>query len=414
MKQYLQKISLAFLLLTFSTFLTAQKVGTARGVVNADPEQYGERILVYLTQAENLMLQGEYEQAIITYDKAIVQAPEFAESYIRRSMALYKQGRFAEAQRDYAMATRLNPYIGDLFGYQNDLRKLRVLAFDPMKFTELPTLSYRMTYYENSYGAVFEPDSILEENPTIDYILQKSIDNIKKGELSLALADLNEFEDTESATLHDLKGVIYAEQEDYKQAGDYFEQAIEADPSYDLGYLNLSLVRMHEGNLKAALKYVDKVIELNPYMDKAYFYRATLYKKMGENEKALKEYDLIEKKSKDNGYRLFLNRAIAQKMSGDALSALEDMNKAIALEPDNAALYKLRGNVHVLLNNYIEAVQDYDKAIDLNPQFAEAYFNRGIAHVLDNNRTDACADFEQSVDLGYEVGAEQLTYFCSF
>jgi len=414
MKQCLQKISLAFLLLTFSTFLMAQKVGIARGVVNADPESYGREVLVHLTQAENLMLQGEYEQAIITFDKAIAQAPEFAETYIRRSMALYKQGRFAEAQQDYAMATRLNPYIGDLFGYRNDLRKLRVLAFDPMKFTELPTLSYRMTYYEKLYGETFELDSILEENPTIDYILQKSIDNIKKGELALALADLNTFEEADCATLYDLKGVIYAEQEDYQRASDYFEQAVEADPSYDLGYLNLSLVCMHKGKLKDALKYVDKVIELNPYMDKAYFYRATLYKKMGENEKALKEYDFIEKESNDNSYRLFLNRAIAQKMSGDALSALEDMNKAIALEPTNAALYKLRGNIHVLLNNYIDAVQDYDKAIDLNPQFAEAYFNRGIAHVLDNNRTDACADFEKSVNLGYEVGAEQLTYFCSF
>lgn len=414
MKKHLLKVSLAFLFLTLSTITFAQKVGTARGVVNADPEQYGREVLVHLTQAENLMLQGEYEQAIITFDKAVAQAPEFAETYIRRSMALYKQGRFAEAQQDYAMATRLNPYIGDLFGYRNDLRKLRVLAFDPMKFTELPTLSYRMTYYEKMYGSTFESDSILEENPTLDYILHKSINNIKKGELALALADLKEFEDEESATLYDLKGVIYAEQEDYKQAGSYFEKAVETDPSYDLGYLNLSLVRMYEGNLKEALKYVDKVIELNPYMDKAYFYRATLYKKMGESEKALKEYNEIEKQSENNSYRLFLNRAIAQKMSGDALSALEDMNKAIALEPTNAALYKLRGNVHVLLNNYIEAVQDFDKAIDLDARFAEAYFNRGIAHILDNNRTDACADFEKSVELGYEVGEEQLKYFCSF
>ncbi|MFK7950199.1 MAG: tetratricopeptide repeat protein [Saprospiraceae bacterium] len=414
MKRHLQKLSLAFLLLMFSAFLFAQKVGTARGVVNANPESYGREVLLHLTQAENLMLQGEYEQAIITFDKAIAQAPEFAETYIRRSMALYKQGRFAEAQQDYAMATRLNPYIGDLFGYQNDLRKLRVLAFDPMKFTELPTLSYRMTYYEKSYGETFELDSILEKNPTLDYILQKSIDNIKKGELALALADLNEFKEEESATLYDLKGLIFAEQGDYLRAETYFEQAIEADPSYDLGYLNLSLISMQEGNLKAALKYVDKVIELNPYMNKAYFYRATLYKKMGESEKALKEYDLIEKQSENNSYRLFLNRAIAQKMSGDALSALEDMNKAIALEPTNAALYKLRGNIHILLNNYIEAVQDYDKAIDLDDRFAEAYFNRGIAHVLDNNRTNACADFEKSVTLGYEVGEEQLTYFCSF
>lgn len=406
--------TLILMFLIFTSSSIAQKVGTTRGVVNANPERYGREVLMYLTQAENLMLQGKFEQAIMSYDNALSQAPEFAETYIRRSMALYKLGRFAEAQQDYAMATRLNPYIGDLFGYQNDLRKLRVLAFSPDKFTELPTLAYRMTYYEQMYEMPFKLDTMLEENPTIDYILQKSIFDIKSGQLALALSNLQLIGNEDNAMLYDLKGLIYSENKDFEFANDYFEKAIEIDSTYELAYLNLSLIYVEDGNLTEALALLNKVIELNPDMKKAYFYKADLYKKMGENEKALAEYNLLEEESQTNDYRLFLNRAIAQKMSGDALSALQDINKAIDLEPENAILYKLRGNIQVLLKNYMDAVMDYDKAIELDSEFAEAYFNRGIAHLLDNNRTDACSDFEKSVDLGYENGQEKLKYFCSF
>ncbi len=409
------KAKLLLIILILGVFsVQAQKTSIFKGNANADPELYGQKILYYINQAENLMLQGHHEDAIITFDKAIAQAPDFAETYIRRSMALYKIGRFAEAQQDYVTATRLNPYIGDLYGYQSDLRKLKILAFDPLKFTELPSLSYRMTYYDDLFENEFVLDSVLEQNPPTDYILQKSIFNIKQGKITLALSDLNSLKSENNAILYDLKGLIYTEINDYELAGKYLENVIAIAPDYELAYLNLSLVRMNEGDLTEALVLVDKVIERNPNMRKAYYYRATLYKKMGKNDKALKEYDKVEKKFDNNGYHFFLNRAIAEKMSGDALNALEDLNTAIELETENATLYKLRGNVHILLKNYSAAVEDYNEAINLNNGFSEAYFNRGIANLLGNNRTKACEDFSLSVEFGYEKGEEKLKYFCSF
>lgn len=385
-----------------------------RGVVNANPETYGREVLFYLTQGDNLMLQGQYEQAILNYDNAIAQAPDFAESYIRRATAKYKQSRFTEAQEDYIMANRLNPYVADLFGYQNDMRKLQVLAFNPLNFIALPTLSYRLLYYQEIYKNDFQIDAALEAKPTEDYLIHKALHEMQIGNLATALAVLENLNESNNSMVFDLKGMIYHETERWELAEVNYKKAIDLDITYELAILNLSMLEAQKGDLTTALELVNRVIALNPDFQKAYFYKATIYKKMGENEKALKEYDLMEKQENLVSYEVFLNRAIAEKMSGDALSALTDINKAIELEPENAILYKIRGNIYVLLNDYFAAIDDYTKAISLDANSAEAYFNRGIANVLGNNRTKACADFQKSKDLGYEKGEEKFRYFCNF
>jgi tetratricopeptide (TPR) repeat protein len=90
----------------FGLLCTLQLQGQInRGVGNVNSETYDRAVLFYLIQGDNLMLQGQDEQAILNYDNAIAQAPCFAESYIRRATAKYKQGRFTEAQEDYLCLT---------------------------------------------------------------------------------------------------------------------------------------------------------------------------------------------------------------------------------------------------------------------------------------------------------------------
>ena len=83
------------------------------------------------------------------------------------------------------------------------------------------------------------------------------------------------------------------------------------------------------------------------------------------------------------------------------------------MSPDrDATLYKLRGNLYILLDDFQRAIKDYNYAITLKGDFKEAYFNRGIANILANNRADGCWDMERSVELGYEKGAEKIKYLC--
>ena len=67
-------------------------------------------------------------------------------------------------------------------------------------------------------------------------------------------------------------------------------------------------------------------------------------------------------------------------MLGKHKGAIEDLDKAIELNPNNEAGYINRGNSKNNFGQYQEAIEDYDKAIQLNPNNQDAYFYRKNAY----------------------------------
>jgi lipoprotein NlpI len=59
---------------------------------------------------------------------------------------------------------------------------------------------------------------------------------------------------------------------------------------------------------------------------------------------------------------------------------MQDIEHALALDPNNASAYYHRGVILAKLRNYSSAIQDYDRALDLEPDYANAYIGRGIAY----------------------------------
>ena len=57
--------------------------------------------------------------------------------------------------------------------------------------------------------------------------------------------------------------------------------------------------------------------------------------------------------------------------------AIENYNKAIELDPNDADAYNNRGLAYYYLEEYERAIEDYNKAIELNPNYA--YNNRELA-----------------------------------
>ena len=61
-------------------------------------------------------------------------------------------------------------------------------------------------------------------------------------------------------------------------------------------------------------------------------------------------------------------------------AAIEDYNKAIDLDPEDARTYTNRGNAYRDIGDFGAAIEDYNKAIDLDPEDARFYTNRGLAY----------------------------------
>lgn len=82
--------------------------------------------------------------------------------------------------------------------------------------------------------------------------------------------------------------------------------------------------------------------------------------------------------------------------------AIEYLNKAIELNPNNSEAYNNRGILRRQLKYYEEALKDYDKAIELNPNKAEFYNNRGVL-IKDFKKVNypfgAFSDFDKAIKL---------------
>ena len=88
--------------------------------------------------------------------------------------------------------------------------------------------------------------------------------------------------------------------------------------------------------------------------------------------------------------------------------AIEDYNKAIALDQNDAKAYYNRGVAYDGKGQYDGAIEDYNKAIALDPNLADAYNNRGLAYAIKGDMGRAISDFQKACDMGIEVGCENL------
>lgn len=77
--------------------------------------------------------------------------------------------------------------------------------------------------------------------------------------------------------------------------------------------------------------------------------------------------------------------------------AIEYLNKAIKLQPDNSASYNLRGNIYFTQGLNQLAVNDFNKAIQLNPTNADYYNNRGIIYERTGHYQEAIKDFDEAI-----------------
>ena len=104
----------------------------------------------------------------------------------------------------------------------------------------------------------------------------------------------------------------------------------------------------------------------------------------GNNEKAA---DFITK----------ADALINEKGINEPQRALEYLNKAIELQPDNASAYGIRGYIYFSLEKYQQAIDNFSKAIQFNPTGAEYFNSRGTVYSKISQYEKAIEDYNQAI-----------------
>ncbi len=95
----------------------------------------------------------------------------------------------------------------------------------------------------------------------------------------------------------------------------------------------------------------------------------------------------------------YLFRGLAYDSQGKHDRAIQDLTKAIELDPDYADAYYLRGLAYSGQEKYDCAIQDLTKAIELDPDYADAYHFRGLAYSGQEKYDRAIQDYTKAIEL---------------
>jgi tetratricopeptide (TPR) repeat protein len=112
---------------------------------------------------------------------------------------------------------------------------------------------------------------------------------------------------------------------------------------------------------------------------------------------------------------IYSNRSDAHNKQGNFAQAISDSNKAIELNPNNAAAYANRGVAYKKQGNISQALSDYTKAIEINPNFVDAYNNRGNVYEKQGNFPQAILDYTKAIEIDPDYADayynRAITYF---
>ncbi len=127
--------------------------------------------------------------------------------------------------------------------------------------------------------------------------------------------------------------------------------------------------------------------------------------KKGDDAAALEAYsNALRLWTKKDGNKarasLLADRAAVHEKSGDWEAALQDLGKALSLQPKNPRLLHRRGKANLEKGEAARALDDFYKAIALDINFRDAYFDRARAYELQGDAKFAREDYRAACRLG--------------
>ena len=205
----------------------------------------------------------------------------------------------------------------------------------------------------------------------------------------------------------DASNVKIDETEPFYSKGEPYSRFITEDLPGMLTFLSLfaiGQIQYSEENYEDAIQTIKTAIsstdskDING-LDAAYFRLGWLYQvPFNDIKSALSYYNKAVLLNPDNA-AIYNNRGVAYRSQEEYEKAIEDYNQALFLNPDDAIAYNNLGTVNYAQGDYEQAITNYNQAISLNPNYAEPYHNRGLVYSKQWEYEKAIADYTQAIFL---------------
>ncbi len=351
--------------------------------------------LSYFYLAVMCVVQEKLDVAQNHIDNALLHFPEASttmksKSYSVKGDIAYKLGNYDDTFKNYALAIQLRPKEIDLYldraQYYFELDQLDKAEAD---FKHILSIDENNIYAYAGLGR--------------NYLTEEKYELAEKN-LNIAIQINNAY-----AYAYLYRGKTYFEQKKYKEAILDILEYLEYDPddseNSDL-FLTYSL-----NDFDYALTELNEKSKNEPFSEFWNTLRARLYNKNGKYALALKEFnDLIKYVgNKNNIDYLIFERAKSYSNAGVYDKALQDFDYLIAKYPEEPIYYCHRANTSRYAGNYQQAIENLNRAIELNPKEYWNFYMRGWIYVEMLKETNkALKDLDKSIDLNSDYAYTYL------
>lgn len=186
------------------------------------------------------------------------------------------------------------------------------------------------------------------------------------------------------ATEYYTKGAHFLGLEDYEQAIDHFNMALQLnrknpDYRYARGLANFHLEKYH-----SAVNDLERAIGMDSNQSNYYYYLGSIYRQLGDYETSIEKFRIAIEKNNDSYLKI------------SELNTLSHI-----------------GVNYIKMEKYEEALLVFNKLLTKDNSYESAYVNRGIAAGFLERYDQACSDFTAAAEFGNVNATGYMRKYCN-
>jgi|GEM_PF-3919460 len=181
------------------------------------------------------------------------------------------------------------------------------------------------------------------------------------------------------------------------------QEAIDQDQDYLEAYRVKADILQESGSADQSIPLYNKILEKSPADDMVYMNRGYAYGRLGQFNRAIEDYNKALELNPNN-INAISARASAYMQTGEISLAKKDYETLISFDQEQA--YFGLGNVAGYYRNWDEALSYYDKTIALSPDFAPAYLMKGQTLLQMDRKQEASEAIKKAKSLGIAISPE--------
>lgn len=335
------------------------------GIKKALPDTE-EQALVFLYMASSQLPADKYAEVL---DDFVEQYPNSSDGYMRRAVNLASTPDDSSMQRAEADMDRALDVATDKAGVRFERAKL--------------IYNYLLGNPEKPYGG---------------WTLDKALEEIREA---VALQPLPVYTQ--------LEGDILFSKQDYAAALACYEQVNRSDLASPSSFFRTAQTKeLMQAPAEEIVALLDSCVSRcpKPYTEASAPYllaRAQAMLNVGQARQAMLDYDAyfeaVDGKVNDSFYYY---REQASLQAHQYQRALDDLAKAIELNPKELLYRAELAVVNIRVGRSEEAVKVLQDALQIDPSYSEAYRLMGLAYVYLKKKDEACSAFAKAKELGNE------------